>query len=59
MKVKVTPMHKNGYSAPYLIINTNASKPLDALNEATKEAKKRSRLSDFECWVFEAQIIFI
>lgn len=59
MKVKVTPTHKNGYSAPYLIINSSANKPLDALNEGIKEARKRSRLSDFDSWIFEAKIIFI
>jgi len=58
MKVKVTPTHANGYVAPYLIIETKSNKIADAYNEGIKEAKKKSRLSDFNCWVFFPEIIF-
>ena len=52
MKIKVTPTHKNGYSAPYYVIEPTTNNLSDALVIAKNEAEKRSRLSDFDCWFF-------
>lgn len=57
MKVRVTPTHKNGYSAPYFVIEPATNIIADALHMAKSEAESRSRLSDFDCWFFYPELI--
>ena len=46
MKIKVTPVHKYGYTAPYFVeeVEKNEKFPME---KAIEQARKKSRLSDF------------
>jgi hypothetical protein len=46
----IYPVHKLGYMAPALAVTLPDTK--DAYSMAIKEAKQRSRLSDFPEWSF-------
>lgn len=55
-KFRVVPKHKNGYSAPYMVVevpNTSKNPYDDAINISTKD----HRLSNIESWHFVAVMI--
>jgi hypothetical protein len=56
-KWRVEPIHKFGYAAPQLFVETNDDRLHKAEAEALKLAKQKSRLSDFNSWSFTAYVI--
>lgn len=56
-KFKVTPISKNGISAPYTVIEVSSSEK-NAKEKAENIMAKSSRLGSFpERWIFEAEKI--
>ena len=60
VKVKVTPTYKNGNKAPYLIEEVQEDKKygwVQEFKDAIKQAKERTRLSDFDSWEFKCSYV--
>mgnify|MGYP006911616037 CR=1 FL=1 len=55
-KFKVTPFHRNGYSAPYRVVEVPKTSK-NPYGDAVGLAKQNNRLADFDCWHFEPEIL--